>query len=78
MTIKTKREIGDKVFVLHKEQIKHSEIKSITISIGTIHVPHDNNRITETYWLFDEKGYMANFQENKVFTTREELIKSLI
>jgi len=75
MRIETKKELKDKVWVLHKEKIKHLNIVSISVNISNEILPLD---INEYYNLRDEKNKFVDlFHENKCFDTKEQLLKSL-
>lgn len=70
MNITTKRELGQKVFLLWKWKIHYTEIVGISItSYGEYH--------KEGYWLRGDFKNDEYFSEEKVFDSKEELVKSL-
>ena len=71
MQIKTKYNIGDKVWVIVNNKPTELLINSIEIFI------HDMGqyRIGYSIWYVDKKN--EGFEETQVFPTKEELLKSL-
>lgn len=71
MTLETKFNIGDKVYVLDtvNTAIKEATISLITVSTGT-HIP------TKIIYSTEEEIYL-NFTEDQLYSTREELIEKL-
>ena len=71
MTIETKFNIGDKVYILDaaNTSIKEATIGLIIISTGT-HIP------TKVSYSIENESYL-NFTEDQLFSTREGLIERL-
>ena len=68
MTIETKFNIGDEVWFIYKDRCQHSKVESIRVykhnSISKIEINYHLNGID---WL----------PEERLFSTKEELLKSL-
>lgn len=71
MTIETKFNVGDKVFILDAvyTAIKEATIGMIIVSTGT-HIP------TKVSYSIENDSYL-NFTEDQLFATREELLEKL-
>lgn len=71
MTIETKFNVGDKVYILDalNTTIKEATIGLIIASSGT-HTP------TKVSYSIENESYL-NFTEDQLFSTREELIERL-
>lgn len=68
MNIDTVFDINDEVFVMNKNKVKKFSIVGITINAGLKSV------ICVLYQL---NGYIGNWKESELFSSKEELIKSL-
>jgi hypothetical protein len=77
MTIETKYNIGDGVWVVAENEVQHLIIDGIRVDGCSIKVEDSVhpffNRLT-IYYYFDGVGYIP---EHKCFHAKEELIKSL-
>lgn len=77
MTIETKYNIGDEVWVIAENEVRHLIIDGIRVDSCSIKVEDSVypffSRLT-TYYYFEGTGYVA---EHKCFHTKEELLKSL-
>ncbi len=77
MTIETKYNIGDEVWVIAENEVQHLIIDGIRVDGCSLKVEDSVHpffsRLT-IYYYFDRAGYVA---EHKCFPTKEELIKSL-
>lgn len=86
MTIETKFDLGDTVYFLKEEKIKSDQVYKVFISQDS------HERVTESYVLWSEyneyqlykdmfilygEHEMKKIDGEKLFKTREELIKSL-
>jgi len=67
MTIKTKLNIKDKCYVVHKDRIVKSKVCCIKINIDRSETPEIKYYVENTDW----------FSEEFVFTTKEEILKYL-
>ena len=72
MEIKTKYNIGDKVWFM--SSIKAHCEKISRISIDIVYHAQDLKTINTTYYLL---GYACRFIGRELFPTKEELLKSL-
>lgn len=70
MTIETKFNLGDKVFVLHNDRIHQVEV----ISLCAFTEIHD---VKINYDVMFHAGGTAKFSEKRLFATKQELIESL-
>lgn len=71
MEIKTKYNIGDKVFVLHNDRI-------CVFYVEYINTESDKNSTNIRYTVRSVKGsFLADYKEAYLFPTKEELLKSL-
>jgi hypothetical protein len=68
MTIKTKYNIGDIVWVIHASNVIEGRITKISIAIENTHSFH--------YTLSTTLGYIV-FREEKIFKSKQALLKSL-
>lgn len=77
MTIETKHNIGDKVWVIAENEVQCLIIDGIRVEGCSLKVEDSVcpffSRLT-IYYYFDRAGYVA---EPKCFPTKEELIRSL-
>lgn len=77
MTINTKYNIGDKVWVIAENEVQCLIIDGIRVEGCSLKVEDSVrpffSRLT-IYYYFDGAGYVA---ESKCFSTKEELLKSL-
>ena len=69
MTIETKHNKGDSVFIIFDNEVVNRVVKSIHIDISF-------TEPTITY-VFEICGGSYRYKEQHVFSTKEELIKSL-
>lgn len=68
MTITTKYNIGDKIFVISKNKIKELEIFLIKIHVG--------RDVAIKYIVIPERqGDRRKFEQDQCFSTKEELLK---
>lgn len=67
MEITTKYKINEDVFILISGEVKTDKVRDILINV-------DKHGISIEYIFWD---YTSKIPENKVFSTKEELIKSL-
>jgi len=67
MEITTKYKINEEVFILISNEVKKDKVRNILIDI-------DKHRNSIEYIFWD---YTSKISENKVFSSKEELIKSL-
>ena len=72
MEIKTKYNIGDILFVLHQNKVCTIVISDITISIGRKY-----SQVSYISYTKDSNRYLGTFDESELFSTKEELLKSL-
>lgn len=71
MEIKTKYNIGDWVWFMHENSVHQGVIKKITIHI-------ENDKINTFYTLIDQNNSLElQLGTPYLFTTKEELLKSL-
>lgn len=74
MDIKTKLNINDTCFFLTQNMVRESEIESISISA------YSNLDIRISYMVKKNPAgsqYTTRFDENDIFKTKEDLLKSL-
>ena len=70
MTIETKYNIGDEVFLLIRNKVERYPIVDIRIDV--------NYKRTNTgYRLQTQAGHTEYYSEDELFPTKEELLKSL-
>lgn len=69
MEIKTKFNIGDKVFTIDKDSFKIKEFK--VASMMVFFNSTGNLRTT----LYPADDYISSYEEEKCFSTREDLLK---
>ena len=83
MTLSTKYDRGDKVFVLHRNEVREMHIASVIITIDPISGEQTNRYVLSTNvnvaaYLFNVKGSKPEkFKEYRLFKTKAELLKSL-
>lgn len=80
MEIKTKYNLGDKVYVMHDNKVVYFTIQRINIKIGDkISIEYvSSEKFRQYLYLSKESDYMSLYvEEEKVFSTKEELLKSL-
>ena len=70
MTIETKYNIGDKVFLLIRNKVE-------SYPIGDIRIDVSGMRTNTSYRLRTQAGHTEYYSENELFPTKEELLKSL-
>lgn len=70
MEIKTKYNIGDKVFLLIRNKVERYPIVDIRIEVSGM-------RKNTSYRLQTKAGHTEYYSEDEVFPTKEELLKSL-
>ena len=73
MTIETKYNIGDEVWVMHDNKVKRGIIIKIDASLER-DMNSQNVGKSVYYGLYD---FPYPYIENHIFTTKEELLKSL-
>lgn len=71
MTIETKLNIDDKAYVLWDNKVEQILVTRIIISIGLDLKPE------EIYSCLFEGSVYSSIEGNKIFKTKEELLKSL-
>ena len=72
MTIETKYNIGEAVWVIH-----HKRIEAIEVSIGKVTKTEDGVLSISEYKTSYSVGWGNWHKENEIFKTKEELLKSL-
>ena len=82
MEIKTKFNIGDKIFYMYKKRVREAFIEEIRMSVRQINrdIADDIFDINILYVAEDyERGgdNILEFIESEIFTTKKELLKSL-
>lgn len=77
MTLTTKRNTEDKVWILYQEKIQKLSIKQINIVVGSIKEVNNSNCLKEFYHLFHYETFITSIFSDKCFDTKEELLKSL-
>ncbi len=77
MTITTKKNVDDKVWVLHEGNIRHLKIQRINVVIGDWLRDKRINQIKELYHLYQYGHIVVSKFSYECFDTREELLKSL-
>lgn len=75
MTIETKFDIGDKCYFMYHNEVKESTIVKINFTKEQLTSSFNIEKLTYNV----ELGYVSNidFKEDKLFSTKEELLKSL-
>lgn len=71
MEIKTKYNIGDEVWISHKSRIHNGIVDFISIDVTK------ENTMTVYYHIDEANGISCTFEEQQLFPTKEELLKSL-
>lgn len=71
MEVKTKYNVGDKVWVIADNKPTEFLIDSIEIFINDV----GHHGISQSIWYVDKNN--EGYQEHQVFPTKEKLIKSL-
>lgn len=69
MKIETKYSLGDKVWYIFSNKVESSTIESIYLTIG------ENNRPKPTQYRLNRRE--EDFEENKLFSSKDELLKTL-
>ena len=67
MTIETKYNIGDKVWLMYANKAVHTRVKSIAIKVEP----------SMTLVEYDMEDYPKYLTDEEIFPTKEELLKSL-
>lgn len=73
MELKTTREIGDKVFVIHKSKLLHVTVSQIDITTSFLFP----NPIEIISVMDNDNLHIGSFNSNGVYATKEELIRDL-
>lgn len=73
MTIKTRFNIGDKVFFMHRNKVNEDTVIKIEIAIYISRATNLEERTT-IYRLKDENN---TTKEDNIFASKEDLLKSL-
>ena len=71
MELKTKFNVKQKVYVLFNDKVDYRRINGIKIIVN------DSGEFGIQYRLNGLNDYSFRFDENELFTTKEELLKSL-
>ena len=71
MELKTKFNVKQKVYVLFNDKVDYRRINGIKIIVN------DSGEFGIQYRLSGLNDYSFRFDENELFTTKEELLKSL-
>lgn len=77
MTIETKYNIGDAVWVIMNNKAQHLRIEEIKVSIGEAAISEDGILSICEYKLSYSVGWGNWCKESDIFPTKEELLKSL-
>lgn len=77
MTIETKYDIGQAVWVIMNNKAQHLRIEKIEASIDKAMITEDGNFLISKYTFLYSVGYDNWYKENDIFPTKEELLKSL-
>ena len=77
MTIETKYNIGDRVWVIMNDRVAHAIIEAIEISVGKALCSEDGKLSISEYKYKYSVGYGNWYNESLLFPTKEELLKSL-
>lgn len=72
MDIKTKYDIGQRVFFMKDDKVETSAIKQISIAVW--YNKYKEIRMSIHYYLFSADQF---YEEDNLFLTKEELLKSL-
>lgn len=70
MKIETKFNIGDEVFILMSKKVEKYPVTGIKIDVN-------GTSIYTKYRLYNDVGHTDYFDENDLFPSKEELLKSL-
>lgn len=75
MTIETKFDIGDVCYFMYDNKVKDSTIVKINFTKEELTATFNMEKLTYNV----ELGYVSNidFEEDKLFPTKEDLLKSL-
>lgn len=77
MTIETKYNIGDAVWVIANDRVQHLRIEAIKVSIGKTMITEDGDFSISEYKTSYSVGWGNWYKESDIFPTKEELLKSL-
>lgn len=77
MTIETKYNIGDKVWVIVNNKVHHIRIEEIKVSIEKTMIIEDGVLSISEYKTLYSVGWGDWHKESDIFHTKEELLKSL-
>ena len=77
MTIETKYNIGQAVWVIMNNKAQHLRIEAIKVSIEKAMITEDGVFSISEYKTSYSVGYSNWYKECDVFLTKEELLKSL-
>lgn len=77
MKYETTYNIGDVVWVMYKDKALSGVIYKMTV-LNYLSIMEDwNEKISENYDIKFDDGSVSNFKKEKIYTSKEELIKSL-
>ena len=77
MTIETKYNIGDEVWVIAGNKAQHLRIEAIEVSIEKAMITEDGGFSISEYKTSYSVGRGNWYKESDIFPTKEELLKSL-
>lgn len=77
MTIETKYNIGDEVWVIADNMVQRLRIQEVTASASKASMSEDGRFEVLAFRIVYHFGDWEQVSENKCFPTKEELIKSL-
>lgn len=77
MTIETKYNIGEAVWVIMNNKVHHKRIEAIEVSIGKAMITEDGVLSISEYKTSYSVGWGKWYEENEIFKTKEELLNSL-
>ena len=77
MTLETKYNIGDAVWVIANNKVHHIRIDEIKVSIGKAMISKDGVLSISEYKISYSVGWDDWRKESDIFPTKEELLKSL-
>lgn len=82
MDIKTKFNIGNKVFFMHQNKVASANIEAIDIQVKKEMVtnkpnPYGYDIIDNPYIFYKMEGFSLSLLESALFSSKQELIESL-
>lgn len=77
MKIETKFNIGQEVFFMFNNKVRSEVIEKIRVIIDLKNKCFSTTEMHVWYWLKPWSGDMDFFSEDKLFTSKEELLASL-